>query len=120
VTNTDHVMATRHYGGRRLCKHHGDRLPPYLRKPQRVKKRKARMTDTETLRLLRQVEVVGRANQMSRVERERYLRRNRWRRSHGNVWEDKDGRRFSFGAAVRELDVSSPRCHPCQCERSFS
>lgn len=26
--------------GRRLCKHHGDRLPPYLRKPQRVKKQK--------------------------------------------------------------------------------
>jgi hypothetical protein len=27
--------------GERYCKHHGDRLPPYLRKPRRVKKQKA-------------------------------------------------------------------------------
>jgi hypothetical protein len=26
--------------GRRFCKHHGDRLPAYLRKPQRAKKQK--------------------------------------------------------------------------------
>jgi hypothetical protein len=61
------------------------------------------MSDTtETIRLLRQVEVAGRANQMSRAERERYLRANRWRRINGNTWQDRDGRRFSFGAAVRE------------------
>jgi hypothetical protein len=58
--------------------------------------------DIETLRLLRQVEVASRANRMSRVDRLRYLRANRWHRVDGNVWADKDGRKFSFGAAVRE------------------
>jgi len=57
------------------------------------------MTDIETLHLLRQVEVARRADHMSR---ERYLRSNRWRRSSGNTWVDRDGRRFSFGAAVRK------------------
>jgi hypothetical protein len=69
------------------------------------------MNDTETLRLLRQVEVAGRANHMSRVERERHLRANRWRRINGNTGEDSDGRRFAFGAAVREQlarDLEAP------------
>jgi hypothetical protein len=60
------------------------------------------MTDIETLHLLRQVEVARRADHMSREEKERYLRSNRWRRSSGNTWVDRDGRRFSFGAAVRK------------------
>jgi hypothetical protein len=60
------------------------------------------MSDVDTIRLLRQVEVAGRADQMSRAERERYLRNRRWRRNIGNTWQDSDGRRFSFGAAVRQ------------------
>jgi hypothetical protein len=61
------------------------------------------MSDTNSAtRLHRQVEVADRADSMSRPERERYLRRNRWRRSTGNTWQDSDGRRFALGAAVRE------------------
>jgi hypothetical protein len=60
------------------------------------------MTDTDTLRLLRQVEVARRADQMSQGERQRYLRSKRWRRARNNLWEDRTGRLHSFGAAVRE------------------
>ena len=69
------------------------------------------MTDTNTIRLLRQVEVQAKADQMSRAERERYLRANRWRRINGNTWTDRDRRPFSFGAAVREQlarDLEAP------------
>jgi hypothetical protein len=69
------------------------------------------MTDTETLRLLRQVEVQAKADHMTRTERERYLRNNRWRRSSGNTWTDRDGRPYSFAAAVRQQlsrDIETP------------
>jgi hypothetical protein len=69
------------------------------------------MTDTDTLRLLRQVEVAHQADNMSRAERQQYLRANRWRRINGNIWTDPDGRPFSFGAAVRlqlSRDLEAP------------
>jgi hypothetical protein len=37
LTNTTVTTAR---DGNRYCKRHGDRLPPYLRKPQRAKKQK--------------------------------------------------------------------------------
>jgi hypothetical protein len=69
------------------------------------------MTDIDTINLLRQVEVARRADHMTRTERQQYLRANRWRRINGNTWQDKDGRPFSFGAAVRQQlarDLEAP------------
>ena len=70
------------------------------------------MTDTDSaIRLLRQIEVQAKADHMSRAGRQHYLHANRWRRINGNTWQDKDGRPFSFGAAVRQQlsrDLEAP------------
>jgi hypothetical protein len=73
-----------------------------VQKHRRLHLSEDQLTDIETVRLLRQVEVQAKADHMSRAERQRYLRANRWRRINGNTWQDKAGRPYSFGAAVRQ------------------
>jgi hypothetical protein len=57
---------------------------------------------TDIISQIRQAQVASKAQRMSRDDKTRYLLKHGWRRVTNNRWQDSQGQRFPFGAAITE------------------